>query len=546
MSSNKSGNLFTDKPPIVNVNKPAVVAQPTPEDLVKAQAMQYYNMSLSAKPRSNGAGAVNKGAGRVQGMLDVSQMPSGGVYGSARGIREKIAQVNYAVLRQAAKKVGVISAIQNTRIMQIRPFGKIAYNDDDPGFRVKLKDKDGTPDNKDKKIMKEIQDFILHSGYTDFVGSGQREDKLPQILGMLTRDMMTFDQIALSIRKDISGRIIDYWALDGSTIKRTIPGRGYRGDRSILFVQEVQGKVVETFREGELIFYCHNRGTEIYNRGYGYSYIEQSIDLITAWLFAMAYNKEVFNSSAMPKGFLSFESEKLDTADLEELQREWIAMFRGVKGMWRTPFLQHGAKWNTMAPSNRDMEWTNYTQWLATWVCAIHGIDPAEFGVKLNGAQNVLNENQDKKISYSQDRGLKELVGFHETWINMIIEFFPEWEDYEGVFTGIEAKDQHSELEVDKLQTEVYMTVNEKRKEKDLPPIEGGDILLNPQYTAALEASKMAEQAEGMEGAPAEGGGEFTPEDEEIIANSTEEDIREAAESLKSFNDVEDYIEIEI
>ena len=86
---------------------------------------------------------------------------------------------------------------------------------------------------------------------------------------------------------------------------------------------------------------------------------------------------------------------------------------------------------------------------LASWICAIHGIDPQEMGIRLNQAQNVLNENNEAKIAYSKDRGLKSLLGFHTSWLTNIIERVPEWKDYRVEFTGLESKSQMSMLEVD-------------------------------------------------------------------------------------------------
>ena len=174
-------------------------------------------------------------------------------------------------------------------------------------------------------------------------------------------------------------------------------------------------------------------------------------------------------------------------------------MFRGIKGMWKTPFLQGNAKWNNIAPNNRDMEFNQYTQILASWICAVHGIDPAELGVKFNQSQNVMFENQEAKLNYSADRGLKDLLFFHQSWMNKLMAMVPEWEEYYIGFTGIAARDQMAELEVDEKQTKTYMTINEKRKEKDLPEIEGGDIISDQTFLQNKQGAAMGGMP-GMEG----------------------------------------------
>jgi hypothetical protein len=495
----------------------------------------------------------NKGYGAINPVRGVQDPSSPLVhYGyDARGIREKMARITNPILREAAHKVGPIRAIQNTRIMQIRPFAQASYNPDDVGFTVKLKDKDAVPDRKDIKLAKEIQEFFLQCGKTDFKGYKSRKHKLFQAMPILTGEMMSIDQVTLSYRRDRLGRLLDFHILDGALIKPTVEGKGYDGDKSIKYVQEINGKVTETFREDDLLYYIHNERADLLTQGFGYSYIEQCIDIVTGWLFAMAYNKEVFNSSTMPKGFITFGEGKLDQGDLEELQRQWVTMFRGVKGMWRTPFLQHDAKWQNVAPSNRDMEWDKYTQVLGNWMCAIHGIDPAEMGVRLNQSQNVLSENPEAKIAYSKDRGLAELLSFHSRWMNLVKEEVEEWDRHEICFTGFEATDQLSELEVDEKQTKTYMTINEKRKEKDMAPLENGDIIDNQSFMQERAAAQAAQQQETMGEDDEDWGDEDYDDDEaDVLESASEDDIEAAADKAftksKKFNDKMDYIEVEL
>ena len=203
--------------------------------------------------------------------------------------------------------------------------------------------------------------------------------------------------------------------------------------------------------------------------------IEQAIDFITSYLFATAYNREFFNVSAQPKGFITFEGNEYDRESLEELRREWIAMFSGVKGLWRTPFLQQNAKWQSVAPSNRDMEFNQYLQVLAGWICAIYKIDPAEMGQRLAQAQNVLSENNEAKIAYSKDRGLADLLSFREKIYMRLLMCDPEWgQKYRLRFTGIDPIDKKGESELEEAHIRTYMTVNELRAEKDLEPDEYG------------------------------------------------------------------------
>jgi len=455
---------------------------------------------------------------KPKGIFEPTKEMGRSTYGS-RGIRRRFFNISFGILREIAKKVYPIGAIQNVRCMQLRPFCTVSQDDEHLGFRAKMVDPEATPSKKDKIEMRKMEEFFLYSGYTDFEGADEREEGLIQVLDLVTREMMTIDQVAISLRKNRKGELIDYWILDGASISKTIKGKGFLGDKSIAYVQELEGKVVETFTKDDLLFQFMNRRTDIRLRGWGYSYEEMCIDAITAWLFAMAYNKNFFDTAAQPKGILSFDGSDLNQGEIEELQRQWMSMFRGVKGMWKTPFLK-GVKYQPLGPSNRDMEFNRYIQVLSSWICAIHGIDPAELGIKFaERTQGMTIEKPEAKIAYSKDRGLKDLLTFHTIWINKIKKMIPIWDPYRLAFTGMEAKNQQDELAVDKGQVETYMTLNEKRKEKDLKPIEDGDVVLNPQFIQLKQNADMARQQEAAQSEM--GGGDEGYEDEEIEEEET-------------------------
>lgn len=485
------------------------------------QLMKSVNDSLKI-----GYGSVNPGKGEI--ITDEYRT-------GFRGLRERFYNISFDILREIARKVVVISSIQNVRCMQLRPFSFQSYNDDDVGIRCKLKDKNAIPTKEDNIMMGEIEEFFLNCGYTDFQGSDEREDNLNDVLEMATRELLTIDQLAISLRRNKKGKLLDFWVLDGATVKRVFPNKGYMGDKKITYVQEIKGRIVETFTKDDIIFYYMNRRADILTRGYGYSYIEMCIDIITAWLFGMAYNKEFFNTSSMPKGFIAFSGDKVDQSSLEELQRQWISMFRGIKGMWRTPFLQYDAKWVPISQSNKDMEYNQYLQILSAWICAVHGIDAMELGMRMNYSGNVLNENQEVRLAYSKDRGLKDLLFTHQTWLNKIMSFVPEWKDYKIVFTGTEVRDKMSELEVDEKQTQVFMTINEKRKEKDMPPIKGGDVIANPTFIQNVQGMAFSG---GMEAQQPEQE-ETIPKENEDIFEVNSSDVDKELEKSK-----DDFIEI--
>jgi len=496
---------------------------------------QDVNRLIKSMNKNNSLGSINppKGIFEPDPMYNHHSV-------DPRGLRQKYYKLTYRILRDIASKVAPVIAVHTLRTMQIRPFSFRSYNSDETGFCVKLKDKKATPDKQEKKEIEEIEEFFLNTGFKDFQGAGEREDTIQEINEAITRELYTIDQIGISLRRNRKGKLLDFWLLDGATIVRTMKNVGFDGDKKIKFVQEIEGHIVETFTDNDIIFYYSNRLTDIYRKGYGFSYLEQCVDVITSWVFGMSYNKEFFNTSAQPKGILSFEDEDADQLDIEELQRQWISMFQGIKGMWKTPFLTHKAKWQNISPSNRDMEYNEYLQVLSSWIFAIHGTDAQEIGLRLNQAQNVLNENQESKIAFSKSRALRDLLFSLSTIYNKILQRVPEWDKYQLVFTGLEAKDQAAEEDVKTKAVKTRKTVNEIRAEEDDPPLEYGDIILDPQYIQyAQSQQQMKQQSE-------QGINDQTQTQENNNTDSQEPDFEinedDLEEIKKSKND--DFIEI--
>lgn len=463
-------------------------------------------------------------AGNIQKMKGIYDYQDYNNISNQNGLKDRWFPLDYGMLRQIADKVIVISSIIQTRCSQGRPFGRISNDRDKVGYTTRLKDLDKHPTKKQQENIKEINKFFKKTGLTDIPiieGELDREDYFDDFLEKVIRDALIINQIAVVLRYNVGGDLIEFRVIDGATIKKVDPKTGYRGDKSIVYVQEIDGNVNEEnglFRRGELIFDTMNKTSDLKYAFYGKSTLEMAISTITGFLNSVAYNNEFFNSSAQPKGFVAFKDANLDEEQLEELRRQWTMMFSGIKGLWKTPFLQGNAEWKNLAPSNRDMEFNQWLQVLQSWLCALFKIDQAELGLKANLSQGVMFENNESKLDYSKDRGLKDILSFIEKFCNKILSYTKWGEEYEIVFTGIEQTDRKGEAELDKMHVETFKTLDEIRAEHDYEPLPNGEgeIVLNPIYMQNKASQGAGDVSEGQ----IEEGEEFSDEDFEDVFKS--------------------------
>ena len=463
-----------------------------PEEILKATAVDNNHM---AKEITGGA-INNKDTG-----LPVSQLVLPRVLDHVIGqnnTRDRFFQSTFHTLRTVARKNVIISAIVNTRCQQVRAYSRWVDDEDKPGWKIKLKDQRSKMTKAQEKEAKEIADFMTNTGRTDFEGAEDREDNIEDIIEQIAREQQVIDQVAIECRYDKKGDLLDFWLLDAATIKR-LRYDGFKGEQKWKFIQEIDGRAFTLYEHKDIVFDYQNKRADITHKGYGYAYTEMAIDAITAFMYGMSYNQAQFNHSSMPRGILTFKGLNLSRQQLEELQRQWVSMFSGVKGMWKTPILQNEADWKSIAPNNREMEFNQYIQLLASFICSVFGIDSAELGLRLNQAQNVLSENAGDKIAFSKDRGLTQLLSFTSTMLNKVMIKNEKWKDFCFVFTGVSSTNKSELLDLDSKQVKTYKTVNEKRKEMDLPPLPDGDILLDSVYMQAKQSREMNEQNEESE-----------------------------------------------
>ncbi|HET6494085.1 MAG TPA: hypothetical protein VFH61_01825, partial [Thermoleophilia bacterium] len=74
-------------------------------------------------------------------------------------------------------------------------------------------------------------------------------------------------------------------------------------------------------------------------------------------------------------------------------------------------------------------------------------------------------------------------------------------------FVGINARTAEQQIELDTKEVESIKTINEKRAERDLDPLPGGDIVLHQVY---LQSVQGEQQGGGDDGAPQLDGGNLS------------------------------------
>ncbi len=432
--------------------------------------------------------------------------------------RERRSNLTWDTLRVMAEKNPIISSIVNTRIRQVGVFSAPVSEmettgNDQLGFRVAHKDPNKKLSKSEEQYVKDLENFIRRCGYVDPKQTRAGRDNFDTWLKKTVRDSLTFDAAVTELLPTRKGGLHSFYAVDAATIRLALAQKDDEGLDDKKYVQVLNGQIVTEYEPDEILYGIRNPTTNIKNNGYGVSELEQLVSIVTNIFNAMTHNSQFFQNGAAVKGLINIKTGKAQSGvmgdQLEAFKRAWRAMVTGTKNAWSTPILQtDGVEFVNMGSTNREMEFTQYLDFLVKIACAVYSIDAGEIGFFMSagsgGSAPLFESNQEAKLKMSKDKGLRPLLASVGRWVNhYIIE--PLTDEFRFVWVGIDSKDEKEVIDLRTKEVGSYLTVDEARIEAGREPLgedKGGGLILNPQYVMWLNQQAMA----GMMGGGGEGG----------------------------------------
>jgi len=423
--------------------------------------------------------------------------------------------LSYQMLRKMSYRNGVIASIINTRVNQTSLFATPYLQPNDRiGFMIMPKTKkyqnlfkQADPTHAITSLttdevhtMIELTDFLNNCGNLETKALDPQRDDFGTFLRKIVRDSLTFDQLCFEIVKDPkTGKPSSFYAVDSGTIRLSDPKT--RIEKGIYYVQFIDGNLYTAYAYDEMAFAVRNPTTDIKANGYGISEIEMALNYIASQIYGEEYNKKFFTQGSTPKGILNIKGSNISTEDLDAFRRAWHAQLVGVANAWKTPVLssEQGIEWINLGSSNREMEFGKWLEYLVNIICGVYQIDPCEINFPnrggVSGQSKSLNDSTLlERIQFSKDKGLVPLLRFLEKTINRyLIEPLTDGK-FEFSFYGYTDVIEQQKISLERQEVEYRKTVNEIRASYGDPPLESGDIILNPVYAQTLMAAKAAEQ----------------------------------------------------
>jgi hypothetical protein len=432
--------------------------------------------------------------------------------------RTGIAVLSYKALKDIANKNALIAAIINTRVNQIATFGRRAAvqqqisGNKSLGFKLLMKDKPESKMNRfEIKEQEKLEKYIDRCGYSNNFASslGRPRPRFSQFLRLFVNDRLTYDQVCFEKISNRKAEPAEFFAVDASTIrfKKYTDTKKRYSKNDILYLQVLNGQIVTEYTAKELAMCQCNTSTDIESNGYGQSEAEKLVSIITAQMNAETYNKKFFTQGLGVQGILNFVTKdgRMDEVVMKEFRQEFIASARGLANAWKTPVTNADKiDWINLKPSNRDMEFKEWMNYLIKVTCAVYQIAPEEinFYFGKDGGNAIFESGQEQKLKYSKDKGIRPILNFTEDEINsnIIDEINP---DFMLCFVGLDYKDDKELIENRVKEGGAYKTVDECRAEAGLDELgedKGGSDILNSIYAQIKMQQAMSDQMSQQSG----------------------------------------------
>lgn len=461
---------------------------------------------------------------------------------------------------EALRRMGdifVVRAVVNTRVEQVQNFLHFSTDEQKEGYTIRRKrnpfEKQSAEHSREDQIkIAYIRKFLEEGGFHD---KWESFDTFQDFGRKVVFDSLTLDQLAFEIVRDRSWNLARYRAVDASLIRfldsidpkfrdefEKYRFKGYLPKYCMAW----QGQIMENpVTHESVIFYpwelgigIRNKSTNIYKNGYGTSELETLSSVMTWILWGFEYNGNYFSKSSQPKGIINVKNPNISQSSLDEFRQAWQQTMVGTRNSHRTPIINGlDLQWLDLSKNtNRDMEFSEWVKFLLVMTCAVYRIDPSELGFQFKDQTNIFGQaGQKERLQHSKDKGLKPILVFLQEVINYYLVSELD-EDFEFVFTGVDAEDEGRQVEIDAKKIQNGMVcledIFEKYSGRKFNP--ETDTILNQSY----QLQKQMQLQQAMYGGEA-----MNEEVDRQIASEEKEDTQKSFSSNPIMDAAMSYIE---
>jgi len=354
---------------------------------------------------------------------------------------------------RAAGKTEPARLIKNTRILQLREFGKPSFEDNQPGvyFCAATPGYHFTKEEK-ARIDHFLPIFIDKFFYPAFA----KRPNFGEWLGVAYCDFFDLDDITNEVRRRADNIPLGFQIVDPTLIKTVIPKNPSTLDRWDVVddkrtYQQIDG-MSTLFRSNELKqkkseieyllvkngvrlgaysgdrmvkshFFTSSNYLDAYR---GFSIVEQGIRMLLNIMNTITYNASNFNNNRTPQGVFVMEGAFTNRMMTEQFKKVLYAYLSGANNRHRLPVLglpdNGDAKFIPFSMGSKEMEFHLWVTLLFSILCQLSGTNPEEISMSSHESamtgKKLFDQSPDGVLQISRDKGLNNFLYYIEDIIN--------------------------------------------------------------------------------------------------------------------------------
>ena len=386
-------------------------------------------------------------------------------------------------LRKALAKTPHVAAIIQTFVNWGADFAQPQPTPYSIGWRVSKSDRRAPYTPKDWRVIDEISEVINRAGWEWFPGGFEA------YLKATVRDTLVQDWSPCEvIREEFGGRPWAFIPVDPVTIRRAFPTaevlEDYRWDYDEIAFKQViwngsTNEEVAEFTNEEMFVGVRRNSTDILRAGYGYPELEEFATIITGIINCIVSNAVGVTTGVHANQIIALIS-KMDDRNYEMFRMELQSMLTGVRNNKRTPVVRlnpdrkDDIRAIPLGQTNEDMQFMDWIDFLERLLCAGYNVDQRVVFPKTTDADrgDVNKLTPTDRALQSKERGFRPVLRSIASWLNHGLLRWPGWLGYRFDFVGFDSQSERDKLEMDIKAVGSYLSPNELRAERNLPPFD--------------------------------------------------------------------------
>lgn len=190
---------------------------------------------------------------------------------------------------------------------------------------------------------------------------------------------------------------------------------------------------------------------------------------VDADLQAAVWNKFIIENGAEPSGVLETEQE-IDDESFERVREQWEARHAGASNAGKTAILEKGLKYNKISQSQKELDFVESRKFNRDTILTLLGVPTS-----------LINDTANRANAETAERTFnKETI---EPTIRLIVDqlnefLIPQFDENLWLSFAPVVSDDAETMRADHVAgINNWLTPNEVRAERNLPPLEGGDFI---------------------------------------------------------------------